>query len=157
MPRTIAAVLSAAALLSLLSSPAHACYSEPATIGFAPGSAQLPSGDRRGLEEQAFLVEALGPGARIRITAYADRVGDGWGNLRLSRLRAEAVRRELVRLGVPASRIDILNRGEAGLPIPTPDDRPEARNRIVIAATYAEAQLKRDNPVSGCAGYSAGL
>lgn len=50
---------------------------------------------------------------RIRLRAYSDRSGGDSYNLRLSRRRAEAVRDDLVRRGIPADRIEIEVLGEA--------------------------------------------
>ena len=150
--RTPITAFCAAALAALAAAPAAACSSDPADIFFASGSARIAPADRGRIAAQAFYLAQLGEGARIRLSAHADRAGGGWDNLRLSRRRAEAVRDALVAEGAPASRIDILNRGEAAARVPTKDGAPEPRNRLVTIAAYAAAQLERLNPVPGCQG-----
>ena len=68
---------------------------------------------------------------RIRATGHADRSGPDAYNMRLSLRRANAVRTELVRLGIPATRIDILGRGERDPLVSTADGVREPRNRRV--------------------------
>ncbi len=69
--------------------------------------------------------------ARVAVTGYADTAGPADYNQALSERRAEAVRRELVRLGVPDTAITTAGRGEQDLAVPTADGVPEARNRRV--------------------------
>ena len=111
--------------------PASACDFEPERIYFQPGSSALPRGNTRKLDIFREHSDMYGKGGRIWLRAHTDRVGDGRANLRLSRRRAEAVRDYLVRHGVPKSRIDIINRGEALAPFPTADETPEPRNNFV--------------------------
>src|SRR3954451_25446334 len=73
-------------------------------------------------------------GAQINVTGYADKAGQAEHNQRLSERRAEAVRRELERLGVQASAIQVAAEGEYDPAVPTPDGVPEARNRRVVIA-----------------------
>jgi hypothetical protein len=72
--------------------------------------------------------------AQISVTGYADKAGQAEHNQRLSERRAEAVRRELERLGVQASAIQVAAEGENDPAVPTPDGVPEARNRRVMIA-----------------------
>src|SRR3954470_24791469 len=73
-------------------------------------------------------------GAQINVTGYADKAGQAEHNQRLSERRAEVVRRELERLGVQASAIQVAAEGENDPAVPTPDGVPEARNRRVVIA-----------------------
>jgi outer membrane protein OmpA-like peptidoglycan-associated protein len=52
-------------------------------------------------------------GERIRLRSYSDRSGTETYNLLLSHRRAEAVRDDLVRRGIPADRIEIEALGES--------------------------------------------
>ena len=152
MPKPIAAFAFLAACFAA-AAPARACDTEPADIYFAPGSTSLTSQARGAIRIQAaILADIMDEGSRIRLTAYSDRAGDGWANLRLSRRRAEAVRDMLVGHGVAASRIDIVNRGEASLPVPTRDGVEEPKNRVVNVVNLAASQVKRQNPIPGCGG-----
>jgi hypothetical protein len=72
--------------------------------------------------------------AQISVTGYADKAGQAEHNQRLSERRAEAVRRELERLGVQASAIQVAAEGENDPAVPTADGVPEARNRRVVIA-----------------------
>ena len=154
MPNVIRlAALSAAGLL-LAPAPAGACDFQASHIFFAPGSARIAESERPGIRAQAQLVAAMGERAWIRLTAHSDRAGRGWANLDLSRRRAEAVRDALAALGVPHSQVEIIARGEAGIPVPTPDDRAEPRNRVVTVTAFAADQREREEPVPGCAGFS---
>jgi outer membrane protein OmpA-like peptidoglycan-associated protein len=68
---------------------------------------------------------------RLEVTGHADRSGSDRYNERLSMRRAEAVRAELVRLGVPASEIAIFAKGEREPLVQTPDGVREPQNRRV--------------------------
>lgn len=68
---------------------------------------------------------------RIDVTGHADRAGPTRYNQRLSMQRAESVRSELIRNGVPQSEIAIFAKGETEPLIPTRDGVREAQNRRV--------------------------
>ena len=68
---------------------------------------------------------------RLEVTGHADRSGPDRYNERLSMRRAEAVRAELVRLGVPANEIAIFAKGEREPLVQTPDGVREPQNRRV--------------------------
>lgn len=68
---------------------------------------------------------------RIAVTGHADRSGSDNYNQRLSERRANAVRDELVRHGVPGNEIAVTGRGESEPAVPTPDGVREPRNRRV--------------------------
>lgn len=83
------------------------------------------------------VVMAVFDGRRgpVRVVGYTDRSGTEAYNVDLSRRRANAVRDGLVRLGVPASRIQVEWRGESHPLIVTKDGVREPRNR------YASAEI----------------
>jgi outer membrane protein OmpA-like peptidoglycan-associated protein len=68
---------------------------------------------------------------RLEVTGHADRSGADRYNERLSMRRAEALRAELVRLGVPANEIAIFAKGEREPLVQTPDGVREPQNRRV--------------------------
>ena len=70
-------------------------------------------------------------GARLVATGYTDLSGTPAYNYKLSVRRAEAVKAELVRLGVPAGTITTIGRGEEDPLVPTKDGVREAQNRRV--------------------------
>jgi outer membrane protein OmpA-like peptidoglycan-associated protein len=67
----------------------------------------------------------------VVVIGHTDRVGNDQYNDRLSLQRAERVRGELVRLGIPESRIRTAGRGEREPLVATDDEVPEPRNRRV--------------------------
>ncbi|MBM3560422.1 MAG: OmpA family protein, partial [Alphaproteobacteria bacterium] len=68
---------------------------------------------------------------KIRSTGHADRSGSDAYNMRLSQRRADAVKAELVRLGLKASDIAVVARGEANPLVPKADGVREPQNRRV--------------------------
>ena len=138
------ALLVGAALLALAAPAARAQQGDgpappPASGQTEPGrfvvyfgfdSAALDPAGRRAVAEAADAYRSTGE-ARVAVTGYADAAGPADYNQALSERRAEAVRRELVRLGVPDAAIATAGRGEQDLAVPTPDGVPEARNRRV--------------------------
>ncbi len=69
--------------------------------------------------------------AMVTVTGKTDLAGPDGYNLSLSRRRAEAVKAELVRDGVAASRIAVRYTGKREPPVPTADGVREPRNRVV--------------------------
>ena len=69
--------------------------------------------------------------AKVAVTGYTDLSGSPSYNLALSQRRAEAVERELVRLGVPGSVIGVTAEGENDPLVPTADGVREPQNRRV--------------------------
>jgi outer membrane protein OmpA-like peptidoglycan-associated protein len=67
----------------------------------------------------------------IDATGFTDRSGSAAYNLDLSRRRAETVKNELVRLGVPSSEIVVAWKGENDNLVPTADGVREPQNRRV--------------------------
>lgn len=68
---------------------------------------------------------------RITLTGHADRAGPPDYNFGLSRRRADAVKAELVRLGVASAEITTEAKGESEPLVPTADGVPEPQNRRV--------------------------
>jgi outer membrane protein OmpA-like peptidoglycan-associated protein len=71
------------------------------------------------------------PEPEIAVIGHTDRVGPVTSNDVLSLRRAERVRAELVKLGIPASRIEVAGRGEREPLVRTEDEVAEPRNRRV--------------------------
>jgi outer membrane protein OmpA-like peptidoglycan-associated protein len=93
------------------------------TDEFTPGSKQLVG--------QILAEIARRPAPDIVVIGHTDRVGSVPYNDALSRRRAERVRDELLKLGIPKVRISIAGRGEREPLIQTEDDVSEPRNRRV--------------------------
>jgi outer membrane protein OmpA-like peptidoglycan-associated protein len=100
------------------------------TVYFDFNRAELdPSGTS--VVDSAAASARRGQVSRIMVTGHADTVGSVAYNQRLSERRAQAVRAELIRQGVPADEIVTVGRGKSELAVPTPDGVREPRNRRV--------------------------
>jgi outer membrane protein OmpA-like peptidoglycan-associated protein len=82
------------------------------------------------IRDAASAAQTLGV-TRIELTGHADRSGSPRYNQRLSLKRAEAVKAELIALGVSADSIATVGKGESAPLVPTPDGVREAQNRRV--------------------------
>lgn len=94
----------------------------------------------QGLKNLAPVATAAlhGRAGPVRVVGHTDRSGAQAYNMDLSRRRAEAVRDGLIRLGVPADRIQLKWRGENQPLITTEDGVREPVNR------YASAEIDND-------------
>jgi OmpA family len=108
---------------------------EPGTflVYFGFNKATLDANARRAVAEAADAYKRTGA-AQVTVTGYTDKAGRAEYNQRLSERRAEAVRRELERLGVQSTAITVAAEGENDPAVPTADGVPEARNRRVVIA-----------------------
>jgi outer membrane protein OmpA-like peptidoglycan-associated protein len=68
---------------------------------------------------------------RVIAIGHTDTSGSAQYNMGLSIRRAQSVKAELVRLGVPAASITTIGRGQEDLLVPTPDGVREPKNRRV--------------------------
>lgn len=66
-----------------------------------------------------------------RVVGHSDRTGTPERRQLVARLRAEAVARELARLGVPEACIIVQACGDSSILVPTEDGVPEPQNRRV--------------------------
>jgi OmpA family len=124
---------------------AAACASEPPPSPPPPPPVAAPQSfmvffdwDRSNLSQQA--VQTIGQAAaafktrgsaRITATGHTDTSGPENYNMALSLRRANSVKNELVRQGVPADAVQVIGRGEAGLLVQTGDGVREPQNRRV--------------------------
>ena len=126
-------------------------------VFFAWNRADLPPDGRKVVEEAAQSFLRTGS-ARISLVGSADRTGSSAYNQKLSARRADAVRAELVRLGVPADAIAIRAEGENAPIVATAAGVREPLNRYVAidfperetpppaaAASGAEPHRRRRN------------
>jgi hypothetical protein len=90
--------------------------------------------------------------ARITATGHTDTTGPESYNMALSLRRANAVKDELARQGVPAPAITVIGKGESQLLVPTGDNVREPQNRrveIVVSGTTQVSSVFSD-PRSYC-------
>src|SRR4051812_49412497 len=99
-------------------------------VFFAWNRADLPPDGRKVVEEAAQSFLRTGS-ARISLAGSADRTGSSAYNRKLSGRRADAVRAELVRLGVPADAINVRAEGENAPLVATAAGVREPLNRYV--------------------------
>ena len=92
-------------------------------------------------------------GARIVATGHTDTSGSDAYNMALSLRRANAVRDALVKLGIPASAITTVGRGEQGLLVQTGDGVREPQNRRV-EITIPQMAAAPTNDAAYCAALS---
>ena len=87
--------------------------------------------DAAAVLDQAVSAYRRKADARLRIAGHTDRSGSASYNLLASRRRAEAVRAELARRGVPAGAMTLVAYGEERPIVPTEDGVREVQNRRV--------------------------
>lgn len=81
--------------------------------------------------QRIFAEIARRPAPEIVVIGHTDRVGGIAYNDALSLRRAEKVRDDLVKQGIPREQIEVAGRGEREPLVPTDDEMPEPRNRRV--------------------------
>ena len=82
-------------------------------VNFAKGSADIPEANKALIKQAGEQLKKSPADTRIQIDGYTDNDGDDAANQKLSQRRAEAVRSELVKLGVPAAMLSTKGYGEA--------------------------------------------
>ena len=99
-------------------------------VFFAHARAELPPDGRKVVEEAAQSFLRTGS-SRISLVGSADRTGSAAYNQKLSARRADVVRAELERLGVPAGAIEVRAEGENAPIVPNAQGVREPLNRYV--------------------------
>lgn len=107
-PPPAAATVGRSATAGSATLPAPYLSATPSSVHvlFPTGSAALDAGAQRTLRLAAAAF--VGIGTRIVITGYADRTGNHDANVALAKKRAQAVRDELVTLGVETRRLELV-------------------------------------------------
>lgn len=100
------------------------------TVNFAFGSAELDSGARDTLIEQANWIRQF-PEVRFRVYGHADAVGDNGANQALGLRRAHAVVNYLATRGIGKSRLEAVSSFGEEQPLIVSDGR-ERRNRRTV-------------------------
>jgi OOP family OmpA-OmpF porin len=116
--------------------PPKAAAPERFLVFFDWNKATITSEARRVIANAAEAYKSIGK-ATLIATGYTDLSGSAAYNQKLSVRRADAVKAELVRLGVPATSITAIGRGESNPLVPTADGVREPQNRRV------EIQIQR--------------
>ena len=111
----------------------------------------LTAEGKRVVAQAAEEFKRSGP-ARIVATGYTDLFGSAAYNQKLSERRADTVKQELIRLGVPASAIVAIGRGEANPLAPTKDGVREPQNRRVEIRNPEAACTAAARPAAAGAG-----
>ncbi|QQS15110.1 MAG: OmpA family protein [Rhodospirillales bacterium] len=81
--------------------------------------------------KQAATDAKAGKSTRLDVTGHADKSGGDAYNMALSLRRANAVKDQLVREGIPANQIAVVGRGESMPLVQTADGVREPQNRRV--------------------------
>ena len=120
-------------LLRLEFGPVLAALPQPPTaylLYFLEGEDRLTAESESQIE-RIFADLATRSAAEISVIGHTDAMGATEFNDKLSLQRAEKIRGELVRRGIPAANISIAGRGERELLVPTEDGVAEEQNRRV--------------------------
>jgi hypothetical protein len=162
MLKNLLAVAATALLAACASAPPPAPPPPPPPVAAPQSFMVFFDWDRSTLSQQA--VQTIGQAAaafkargaaRIAATGHTDTSGPENYNMALSLRRANAVKNELVRQGVPAGDIQVSGRGEQGLLVQTGDGVREPQNRrveIVIEGGQASVTTTTvtTDPLSYC-------
>ena len=87
------------------------------------------SAEARSIIAQAAAAAGQSRATIVLVTGNTDTTGSVEYNQKLSERRAVAVRRELVKLGVPGNLIETVGKGKSELAVPTDNEVREPRNR----------------------------
>jgi len=109
---------------------ADAAANGPFLLFFDWGKPDI-TGDAAAVLDQAATAYRQTPGAQLRIAGHTDRSGSAAYNRLASRRRAEAVRSDLTKRGVPVSAMTVVAYGEERPIVPTEDGVREVQNRRV--------------------------
>jgi outer membrane protein OmpA-like peptidoglycan-associated protein len=112
--------------------PTVACTTQNTTVFFVSGSAELDSQAQNAVTQPITQSRSCTLSA-VEVAGFSDAAGSEDANLRLSELRAAAVREALVAQGVSADIVRVEGRGEAGATGDAERDR-RAEVRLVFAA-----------------------
>jgi outer membrane protein OmpA-like peptidoglycan-associated protein len=102
-----------------------------AGVKFNRGSEVLTAGSKKTLNAAAKIIRAMPAGVRVEIRGHTDNKGDAALNARLSKRRADAVRKYLISRGVPANRLSAKGFGEKSPRASNGTDKGRAANRRI--------------------------
>lgn len=102
----------------------------PWMVFFDWSKPDIRSDDAAVLDQVAAAYRAR-PSARLRLVGHSDRSGGPWANRAAALKRAQGVRGELQKRGVPGNAISVASFGEDRPLVPTEDGVREVQNRRV--------------------------
>ena len=105
----------------------------PAMVFFDWGKPDIRGDDQAVLDQVAAAYRAR-PGAHLRLAGHSDRSGGAAVNRAAALRRAQAVRQELEKRGVPRNAMSVASFGEDQPLVPTEDGVREVQNRRVVIA-----------------------
>lgn len=103
---------------------------ETFTLYFVEGKDVLTDESQK-LVAKTLAEIAQRPVPDVLVVGHTDAVGSQAANDALAQRRADFIRNELIRLGVPAANIQVIARGKRAPLVPTADGVAEPRNRRV--------------------------
>lgn len=110
--------------------------------------AEIRTDMREVLKRNAGRLLVAGPGAATTIEGYTDERGSEEYNLALGQRRAEAVRKYLTELGVPASQLRVISYGESRPAAPSHDESAWKLDRRVSFIVSPAIGMGGKPPVS---------
>ncbi len=104
------------------------------SVFFETDSANIKRESRKPLKAVADVVKEMPAGTRIRVEGHTDSQGDANYNLQLSQRRAESVRDQLIKDGVPPEMLDAKGFGPTQPVADNATSAGRAKNRRVVFA-----------------------
>jgi outer membrane protein OmpA-like peptidoglycan-associated protein len=129
--RTVAAAVMLVIATCTGAQPAPGNSPSALMVFFDWGKGEIRSDDVATLDKIAEAVRA-NPSIRLKLSGHTDRSGCASTNRRTALNRAETVRSELERRGVPRNAISVASFGEVEPLVPTEDGVREVQNRRVV-------------------------
>lgn len=100
-------------------------------VQFGPDQYQVRSQEQFKAISEARMQFKTDMNSQLLLRAYTDRTGSEAHNRQLAQQRGDAIRAELMKKGVPASRIGVAAMAEQDLPVPTQKGVSALANRVV--------------------------
>lgn len=128
-----AAVAMALGLAGTAAAQAPPVLPAPAMVFFDWGKPDVRSDDQGVLDQVAAAYRAR-PSAHLRLAGHSDRSGGSAVNRAAGLRRAQTVRAELEKRGIPRNAMSVASFGEGRPLVPTEDGVREVQNRRVVIA-----------------------
>ena len=125
-------VIAAAAQGAVPPLPPPPVWCDPFMIFFDEGSAKIPAQSQQIIDNIISVKDHIK--SHMEVVGHTDAPGPAAHNLRLSKLRADAVRTALIAAGVPSNQIKVNGVGENRLMVGS--EKAERHNRRVEVCFY---------------------